>query len=159
VNPPDAIVAYSRSKRVIGVVFWLWSLGSVALGAIGLWLFSKHPVLGPVATQFLIWGLINLVFAFMGLKDKDPASLDWTLPATRHDVMRKLLGIAKWIHFNHKLDMLWVGSGVALLVAVAIWRADALLGHGIGVLIQGVALMLIDRTFDAKLKHAIRGLR
>ena len=158
-NPPDAIVAYSRSKRVIGVVFWLWSLGSVLWGAIGLWASASHPVLGPVATQFLIWGLINLVFAFMGLKDKDPASLDWSLPATRDDVMKKLLGIAKWIHFNHKLDMLWVGSGVALLVAFAIWRADALLGHGIGVLVQGVALMIIDRTFDAKLKQAIRSLR
>lgn len=55
--------------------------------------------------------------------------------------------------------MLWVGSGVALLAAFAIWRSEALLGHGLGVLIQGVALMIIDRTFDAKLKAAIRGLR
>ena len=131
-------------------VLLIWSVVSVVAGAVALALLpagSDFP--SAVAWQFLIWGAIDLVFAAVGVWQVRPANAE---AAGSEEQAQKLLGA---LRFNGKLNWLWLATGVALLVwsAAVGWKAS-LLGHGVGVLVQGGFLFFYDRRFAADLAAA-----
>jgi len=117
-----------------------WGAGSVLAGsAIAAFLAARRipsPLLGQFATQTAAWGAIDLLLAglaWRGLAMRDVAG------ATRLD---RLL----WL--NTGLDVGYVAVGVTL--AVAGWvlgRRLGAVGAGLGVVVQGIALLVLDAKF------------
>lgn len=117
----------------------VWALGSILSGTLLLALVAVRRAAGPLpllrhfAIQTAAWGVVNLaivVWAQRGLKLRDYAgarSLDRIL----------------WLNLG--LDAGYIGVGVTL--AVAGWllgRRLGAVGAGIGVVVQGAALFLLD---------------
>jgi hypothetical protein len=109
-----------------------------------------------VQFQFIIWGLINAIFGFMGLRDArrfsqrpmNPEQADIELGEAR-----SILGV---LQFNAKLNRLWIAIGLTLLAAAGIWESWGLLGHGVGVTIQALWLVGFDASLKAKLKTCLK---
>ena len=111
-----------------------WGVGSVVLGVPTFWL---GPVVAAAGSQFVIWGAIDALIALPGLRRDD--GLD---PA-------KLL---ETLEFSRKLNYLWLAIGLGLLIG-GIWL-PVLIGHGVGVLVQGGFLFGFDRGFHRDLSAA-----
>lgn len=99
-----------------------------------------------LAWQFAIWGLIDLGFAINGLvgirrtAKLDPAARDAEIASTRTKILDAL-------RFNRWLNALWIAMAIALLIwGYAVW-SPGLVGHGIGVFVQAMALVIFDRAF------------
>jgi hypothetical protein len=145
-------------RRSAAFRFATWSIFSTAAGALGIYFLKSRATqagidaLNAVAWQFAIWGLINLVFAWLGVRQsvgiaRQPP--DWTAESADGN---KLLNILK---FNHKLNWLWMAIGVALTVPGLLLHNNTLLGHGIGVMIQGGFLMVFDRSLARRLRAVL----
>lgn len=149
-HPAGAIRAVRRRKAW---QFAAWAGGSITAGAVA-WAMIGDREGAPadfgraVAIQFLIWGVINAIFAVMGLTGS-AAQRDAAAELQERDKLIRIL------RFNGKLNLLWIAIGVNLLFWAAVaglTRADAkgfatLLGHAAGVLVQGGFLMGFDRAF------------
>lgn len=142
-------------RRMSGVLA-AWSVGSVLAGA-AAWAAAQgrdapvRQLLEAVAAQFVIWGAIDLLFAVIGLRQT------WRSVGTDDDAEQldtsKLVRI---LRFNNRLNVVWLAVGAVLLasgLAAAVRRvgseagAASLIGHGVGVLVQGGFLALFDRAF------------
>lgn len=160
---PDPLNRRTESFRIESV--WrrhntrllLDALASIA-AALGLWFAAASPdgrdaFYVAVAIEFAAWGAINAVFALMGRREwKRVNSLDADTREQRllaqADRLRRLL------RMNHWLNALWIGIGLALPIwGYAIW-SPSLVGHGLGVLVQGVTLTLLDVSFARALRPA-----
>ena len=118
----------------------LWGAGSVLAGSAIVAFLAVRRVSSPLLSHFAIqtaaWGAIDLLLAglaWRGLTMRDVAG------ATRLD---RLL----WL--NTGLDVGYVAVGVTL--AVAGWvlgRRLGAVGAGIGVVVQGIALLVLDARF------------
>ena len=111
---------------------------------------SGDPFYVALAWQFAIWGLIDLGFAFNGLiglrrtATLDPAARDAAIVDTRAKILAAL-------KFNRWLNALWLAMAVALLIwGYAVW-SPSLVGHGVGVFVQAMALVVFDRAFNRAL--------
>jgi hypothetical protein len=146
----------SRVQRIRDVraiftrTFLFWSLGSIAAGAVVL-AVEGHAFARTVAVHFVIWGAINLVFALMGVQQG--ARVKRAAPAEGEiDEAQRLLHS---LRFNQKLNWLWLGMGVVLLILGAALQNAGLLAHGVGVAVQGGYLFAFDRVFERKMKALI----
>jgi len=134
-----------RRARLVGRQLAGWALASVAAGAL-LLLVAGAAAEGTAATlwamaiQFIVWGAIDGGIAAFGEGDRrrrvargeaDDAGATAAFGAR----LRRLLRI------NAGLDVVYLLVGVALLLA---WRTPEGLGHGLGVLIQGGFLLVLD---------------
>ena len=147
---PGPIATRFAVRRRMSWVLTVWSVASVAAGAVALPLLpAGSEFWTAVAWQFLIWGAIDLVFAGVGVWQARPSNAE---AAGSEEQARKLLGA---LRFNGKLNWLWLAGGVALIAwsAAAGWKAS-LLGHGVGVLVQGGFLFAYDKRFAADLAAA-----
>ncbi|MEM8872749.1 MAG: hypothetical protein AAGD32_00690 [Planctomycetota bacterium] len=128
VNPPRR-VHWLFSRILAG-----FAVFSVFSGSGLIFLTEGHP--DAFGWQFVIWGLIDLVFAATGLRAIGPMD----------DAERAKLVDA--LSFSIKvLNPIWIISGVVLL-AFGLW------GHGLGVLIQGGFLTAFDPIFRSRLRAA-----
>jgi hypothetical protein len=117
-----------------------WGAASVLAGsAVGALLAARRipsPLLAHFAVQSAAWGAIDLLIAgiaWRGLAMRDVAG------ATRLD---RLL----WL--NTGLDVGYVAVGATL--AIAGWvhgRSFGAVGAGLGIVVQGVALLVLDAKF------------
>ena len=104
------------------------------------------PFYVALAWQFAIWGLIDLGFALngeIGLRRTSrlpPGEREAELASTR----TKILGA---LRFNRWLNAMWIAMAVGLLIwGYAAW-SPGLVGHGVGVFVQAIALVVFDRAF------------
>lgn len=115
----------------------LWGGGSVLAGsALLAWLALAHrvaPLLRHFAIQCAAWGLVDLAivaWAWRGLALRDFAGAQ---------------GLVSFLWFNVGLDAGYVAVGATL--ALTAWRwgpRPAAVGAGAGVIVQGLALALLD---------------
>jgi hypothetical protein len=74
---------------------------------------------------------------------------------------RQARSLLKTLKFNHKLNLLWISIGVglgALAIGSALRGSEpaqvaSLVGHCLGVLLQGGFLLLFDRRFEGGLRQ------
>ena len=140
----DQVLAFERAHltRLL-----LWGAASLAAG-LGCWAFvhkrrQELPLLWHFGIQTAAWGAIDALLALasqpqLALRDYDGV--------TRLD---------RFVWLNCGLDLGYIAVGVAL--AVCGWRltqSRGLLGAGLGVVIQGAALLLLDARFAALLSLA-----
>ena len=121
-----------------------WGAASVLAGsAVGALLAARRiasPLLAHFAIQSAAWGAIDLLIAgiaWRGLAMRDVAG------ATRLD---RLL----WL--NAGLDVGYVAVGATL--AIAGWvhgRSLGAVGAGLGIVVQGIALLVLDAKFIGEL--------
>ncbi len=146
-------------QRRFSIRLALLSAGSILLGVLA-WVIGKAAtgvVVNVTATHFVIWGLIDIAFAALGI---------WVTrrgapTKSPEELLKAKEGLARSLEFNQKLNWLWVGSGVALL-GLGAWllsqgreAGPGTLGHGVGVTIQGGLLFVFDRVFLPAVKKSI----
>lgn len=115
----------------------LWGGGSVLAGtALLAWLTLAHrtaPVLRHFAIQCAAWGAVDLAivaWAWRGLALRDFAGAQ---------------GLVQFLWLNVGLDAGYMAVGITLALTGWRWgRRPGALGAGAGVLVQGLALLLLD---------------
>ena len=140
----DQVLAFEKAHlaRLL-----LWGMASIVTGS-GCWLFCRVkrldlPLLKHFAIQTGAWGAIDALLALasrpqLALRDYDGV--------TRLD---------RFLWLNCGLDVGYVAVGVTLaLCGWRLARSRGLVGAGVGVAIQGLALLLLDLRFTALLSQA-----
>jgi len=120
----------------------IWGGASTLVGSLMIaWLVARRlqaPLLRHFAIQTAAWGAVNLVLCL------------W---ASRRLAQRDFAGAQELLNvlwFNTGLDLGYVAIGITL--ALTAWRWGARvggIGAGIGVMVQGVALLLLDARLIA----------
>jgi hypothetical protein len=133
----DTLLAAERS-HLIRVV--LWAVTCAVLGTAVVSILTLRRVAAPIilafAIQTLAWGSAELIVAaarWQSLSMRDVSA------ATRLDRLT-------W--FSVGLDVGIVGVGAAALVAARMSnRKLNVIGAGLGIIVQGLALLVLDLTF------------
>lgn len=130
----DTLFAVERA-HLLRLILWggtCMLVGTAALAVLRL-RHLRSVLLAHFAIQTAIWGAIDLtlgILALRGLERRDLAG------ATQLD---------RFLWLNIGLDIGYVMVGVTLLVvAWRLARRPALMGAGLGVIVQGVALVILD---------------
>jgi hypothetical protein len=126
----------------------LWGGASVVAGSLVLALLVIRRVSSPLLLHFAIqtaaWGTIDLCIAGLarrGLTERDIGG------ATRLD---------RFIWFNNGLDVGYVAVGLTLaIVGWHLGRRLGLVGAGMGIIVQGLALLVLDLRFSADLARML----
>lgn len=155
--------ALRHIRRGHSYVFAAAAVGSILSGL--LWFLIIPTSLDGTAVarkigdavqfQFIIWGLINAIFGFMGLRDARRFSQRPMNPEQAVIELGEARSILGVLRFNAKLNLLWIAIGLALLSAAGIWQSWGLLGHGVGVMVQALWLVGFDASLKAKLKTCL----
>lgn len=141
----DTLLAAERAHLIHLI---LWAASSAVLGT-GITAFLtlrrvSAPIIQWFAIQALAWGLAELVLV----------AVRWRTLAMRDVSAATRLDRFTW--FNAGLDVGLVVAG--LTIAVLGWaygRRLRLVGSGLGVLVQGLGLLVINFTFAAVLARLI----
>ena len=135
----DTLLAVERA-HLLRLLVWAGSSVVVGTALYALLMLRRagSPLLRHFALQTFAWGLINLAIAGTGmvrLAERDFAS------ATRLDRML-------WLSVGLDFGIVLVGASLAI-TGWALARRLALVGAGIGVIVQGAALLVLDLGFIA----------
>jgi hypothetical protein len=134
-----------------------WGAASVVGGVLIGWFArgAQSRLASAVAVQSIAWGAIDATiagFALIGLarRQRHPPS-PAEEPARREKSIR-------FVAFNVKLDVVYCLVGVGLLVGTRFAQTPdgraALIGHGLGVIVQGGFLWAFDHVFAKRLRAA-----
>ena len=133
----------SRLARQLGMALIAWSITSIVIGLVLL--FVPISVLHGIGLQALLWGIIDAVIAVVGVFRNQEQSADKA---------------ARFLRINVFLDIGYQVVGVLLIVFL--WQDAFLLGNGIGIIIQGAFLFVLDLYFYRKfmaIDESHRGLQ
>ena len=141
----DTLFAAERS-HLIRVMLWAvtsTTLGTALVGFITLRRIAA-PILQGFAVQVVAWGLLELIVAVTSSQLQTMRDVS---AATRLDRLT-------WLHVG--LDAGIVGIGIVL--AIAAWmlgRRVALVGAGLGIVVQGLGLLVLHLTFASVIARLI----
>lgn len=139
----DTLLAVERAHLLRLV---LWGSASLVLGATLLAFLKARRQRSPLLQQFAIqtaaWGAIELGLAANGLRT---LALRDLAGATRLD---------RFLWLNIGLDAGYVLVGITLLIAGwRIGRRPGLVGAGLGVVVQGTALAILDMGLASQISR------
>jgi hypothetical protein len=117
----------------LGKKLLLWSISSLIVGVL-LYLLSE-PLIQGIGLQAIFWGIIDAVIAL------------FTLFKQRDEQIEKM---AKILRINIGLDIVYQVIGVLLLVFL--WEDAFIAGNGIGVIIQGAFLFVLDLYYFLRIR-------
>jgi hypothetical protein len=125
------IAAQSVADR-LGRRLTMWGGGSVVLGG-ALAIASPSPAVRAFGVQSAGWGAIDLLIAGAGSLSKKPA---------KSSTLQKTL----WV--NAGLDAGYIAAGAHVAVRKPLFggriTAAEAVGHGVAVVVQGAALLVLD---------------
>jgi hypothetical protein len=125
------VIGLSQS---IGKRLMTWSIVSIIVGIV-LSYGSPGTLLGGIGVQAIIWGVIDAaIAAFILFKQKE----------------QSVEKITRTVSINIYLDILY--QVVGLIVIVLYFQNPYFVGNGIGVIIQGFFLLLLDRSYHNSLR-------
>jgi uncharacterized membrane protein len=143
---PD-ITALRTTRWQMTLVLLAFSIASALIGG-AILIAVREPWVRAIGWQFLIWGLIDLAFAWMGVRQSRRAGrggVDDHAEATQ---------LAKTLRISDKTNWFWMMIGLALVFAGAFaMQNPVIIAHGIGVLIQGGFLLFYDRLYLYRLQQ------
>lgn len=143
----DTLLALERAHLVR---LLLWGAGSVLAGTLLLALVAVQRAAGSpallrhFAIQTAAWGAIDLALALWARRGL----------ALRDYAAARQLDRVLWLNLG--LDVGYVGVGVTLILCGwALGRRLAPVGAGLGVVVQGAALFLLDLLFVRQLQSGL----
>lgn len=116
-------------NRQISLFLMGWGLSSVILG--GTLIFFDNPFLKAISIQFLLWGIIDFI---LGL-----------IPILRNKISERKK-LYKILFFNSFLDIIYILVGL-ILIFEFVFEGEATIGHGFGVIIQAIFLLVFDTYY------------
>ena len=141
----DTLLAAERSHLIRLVI---WAVTSATIGTALLTLITLRRTAAPIvqwfATQALVWGMVELGLVLLSWRQLGMRDVS---AATRLDRLT-------WLFAG--LDVGIVGVGVT--VAITAWlhgRRLGAVGAGLGVVVQGLGLLVLHLTFAAALSRLI----
>ncbi|TFG27026.1 hypothetical protein EU527_19025 [Candidatus Thorarchaeota archaeon] len=123
-----------KLSQGLGKTLLIWSISSIIVGLILLTYFT--PIIQGIGFQAILWGIIDAVVAALTLFKKDNQSIG---------KMTRILGI------NVGLDIIYQLIGLFLLLFM--WQDAFIVGNGIGVIIQGAFLFVLDLYYYHQFKQ------
>jgi len=121
-------------SRRIEKLLLTWSIASLIVGIV-LMVGSPGTILAGIGLQAIIWAVIDLVIIAFVLKKQ---------------VEKSVKEIARTVYINLYLDIIY--QIVGLIVIVIFLQDLYMMGNGIGVIIQGFFLLLLDSYYYRSLK-------
>ncbi|MCU0648009.1 MAG: hypothetical protein MUF00_08440 [Gemmatimonadaceae bacterium] len=126
----------------------LWAAASIVVGTALLALRARQgdtaPLVRHLAIQTIAWGVVDAAIA----------GVAWPQLTLRD--YASALALDRFLWLNIGLDAGYVGVGLTL--ALCGWRLGrrlGLVGAGVGVIIQGLALFVLDLILAAQLRAAL----
>ena len=116
-------------NRQISLFLMGWGLSSVILG--GTLIFFDNSFLKAISIQFLLWGIIDFI---LGL-----------IPIIRNKISERKK-LYKILFFNSFLDIIYILVGL-ILIFEFVFEGEATIGHGFGVIIQAIFLLVFDTYY------------
>lgn len=121
--------------RQLAIILTSWGLTSIVMGV--TLLFFDVDFLRSLSIQFMIWGLVNFLLGFF--------------PLIRNSVPnRKRLYLILLI--NSFLDIIYLIVALLLIFEV-FFQGESSVGHGFGVMIQGLFLLVFDTYYGIRFKR------
>jgi len=141
----DTLLSAERSHLIRVVV---WAATSATLGTALLAFVTLRRVVAPIlqsfAVQALAWGLLLLMYAVAS----------WQFVAMRDVSGATRLDRLTWLHAG--VDVGIIGVGISLTVVAWLHgRRLGLLGTGLGVVVQGLGLLVLNLTFASAIARLI----
>ncbi len=124
-----------RLKHRAAKLLLTWSIASIAIGAV-LNLGSPNAIIEGIGLQAVIWGVIDAVIGLSILFRQKEQSVE---------------KIAKTVAASIRLDIIFQVAG--LIVVLVFLQNPYYMGNGIGVIIQGFFLLLLDSNYMKSLKN------
>ena len=123
-------------KHRVGKRLLTWSIISIIIG-LALYFGSPNSILGGIGLQTLIWGVIDAVIALSIVYKQKEQSIE---------------KIAKTVSTSIRFDIIFVIVGI--IVILAFFQNPFFMGNGIGVIIQGFFLLLLDTSYLKLLRNS-----
>ncbi|MGC4030526.1 MAG: hypothetical protein QM754_02090 [Tepidisphaeraceae bacterium] len=101
--------------------------------------------------QCVVWGIIDLVFALLGVGQSVRADRRPNTPQASADEFLAAEKLLRSLRFNQRLNVGYVTIGVVLTLCGYLVANPILGGHGTGVLVQGGFLLLLDAAVANRL--------
>ncbi len=141
-----------QARARLGQQLLRWGgLLSLAIG-LALIALSDHRFLGGLGTQTALWGLIDAVIAWLGIRSARHVCVAQCSSPAHQQQARQALRRTLWI--NTALDVVYVIGG--LVLASSIGRRDSYWrGSGLGIAIQGGFLLIFDALHALSLRPAM----
>ena len=119
----------------VGKRLMTWSIASIIIGMV-MYFGSQGAILGGIGLMAIIWGIIDAaIAAFILFKQKE----------------QSVAKITRTVSINIYLDIIY--QVVGLIVIVLYIQNLYFVGIGIGVIIQGFFLLLLDRSYHISLRN------
>lgn len=141
----DTLLVAERSHLIRVII---WAATSATLGTALLALITVRRAAAPIlhwfAVQAFAWGIIELIVGVTS----------WRFLAMRDVSAATRLDRLTWLHAG--LDIGIIGAGVA--IAVLAWlhgKRLGLFGAGLGVVVQGLGLLVLNLTFASVIARLI----
>jgi uncharacterized protein DUF6992 len=141
----DTLLAAERSHLIRLAI---WAFTSAVLGTAFVTVIAVRRVSAPIvswfAVQTLAWGSLELIIT----------AARWSALSMRDVSAATRLDRLTW--FGIGIDVGIVGVGMtAVLLAWKLTRNLRALGGGLGVVVQGLGLLVLDLTFASILAHLV----
>ncbi len=140
--PDDSFLDRVRAVRIrFSRMLMVWAVASVLVAIAALILGPARPtessraMLGAVGAQFFVWGAIDAIFAIIGMSQAGVSQ------------RRDSDNLIRTLRFSARLNYAMLLVGALLLAAGVLLRSPALMGHGVGAIIQVVFLIVFDNLF------------
>lgn len=142
---PETVTDIDRYKWSLSMQLLVWALLSIAAG-VTMFLTREGPFFRGAAVQFVIWGGVNLVLSLVGARSA------WRGAQGEPDeyrVIRETVRLRRILRINARLDVLYCLVGLILIGLFP--GGSAAGGHGTGVFVQGLFLLVFDAIHAGRL--------
>ena len=141
----DTLLVAERTQLIRLV---LWAMTSAVLGTALVTIITLRRLAAPIirgfAIQTMVWGVLEVMAAVVR----------WQMLAMRDVSSARRLDHLTW--FTVGLDVGIVGVGVTALVVAWLSRQRLnLTGAGLGIIVQGLGLLVLDLTFASTIARLI----
>jgi hypothetical protein len=135
--------------RALGVL-WAWGLGSVAVGVSAL--LSRDQRIRQAGLQAIAWGAIDAALAWFGRR-----SARAKISRGADDGPQQARRFRTILLINAGLDIGYLAGGAALLRGAR--GRDERVGMGVGILIQGLFLLIYDSVLAWMVGRRVKAMR